>query len=338
MSKLLSITIPTYNRAAILDQQLGRLKEAFDALPEDKRERLELLVSNNRSSDQTADVLERWQGQFAQLRVHHQDHNIGAVRNISWCLCQAAGKFVWALSDDDPLEPGALEKVFDRLAAHPDIGVMVLNFSSRDAQSGKLMSARKFALDADDSDADGLRLFSTYIARGAMGALVFTSALVYRRDHAREAIRHWPDGHSNLLFQLYITAACATRGRFHVMADNVVEFMSGRSFFHGDPELEFRMKFHDVPLIYSKLTRLGYSRTLCRRLFHAHLRGKHFGGGRMWLQIGKYALRRPAAGVRGAWLLSRASAGIYSPVNRAQVWQTRSGLSADAQQRVHRAT
>lgn len=337
MSKLLSITIPTFNRSAILDEQLGKLKTEFDTLPDSQRERVEIFVSNNASTDDTSEVISRWQAAFPELRVFHQPGNIGAVRNISWCLCNAEGQFVWALSDDDPLEPGALGQVLARLTDYPDIGVMMLNFSSRDSVSGELMSQRKFDLDADHTDANGLRLFSQYIARGAMGALVFTSALIYRREHARDAIQHWEGGHANLLFQLYITAACATRGRFHVMADNVIEFMAGRSFFHGNRELEFQMKFHDVPLIYSKLTRLGYSRGLCRDLFHSHLCGKHFGGPRMWLQIGKYALRRPGAGMRGAMLLSRASAGIYMPGNRALGWIEKTRITADKQGRLQRA-
>ena len=335
MSKLLSITIPTYNRAPILDEQIAKLKSEFEALSDAEREQVEIFISNNASTDDTADVIARWQAAFPELHVFHQPNNIGAVRNISWCLCNANGQYAWALSDDDPLVPGALSKVLERLNRYPDIGVMMLNFSSRDSSTGELMSARKFELDEDHTDADGLRLFSQYIARGAMGALVFTSALVYRREHASDAIQHWEGGHANLLFQLYITAACATRGRFHVMADNVIEFMAGRSFFHGNRELEFQMKFHDVPLIYSKLTRLGYSRGLCRELFHSHLGGKHFGGLRMWLQIGKYALRRPSAGMRGAMLLSRASAGIYMPGNRALGWIEKSRLSADKQQRLH---
>ncbi len=289
MQKLLTIAIPTYNRAQLLDSQLERLYKATDGY----QHLCDIVVSNNQSTDETADIIRRWESRFSNMKAVTQPTNIGAVKNICWCLSEAKTDFVWALSDDDPLVEDALQSVFERLQKNPDLAVLLLNFSSHDSSDGSQQSERKFNLLEDESDIDGMKVFSRHISRGAMGALVFTSALIYRSDYARIAIAGWNNGHENLLFQLYITAYCATLGRFVITHDVIIRFMEGRSFFHKDKQLEMKMRLTDVPQTYANLLELGYPRDLCKELFLNHMKGKHFNGLRMWLQIAKYSIRHP---------------------------------------------
>ncbi len=301
MQKLLTIAIPTYNRAELLDQQLERVFHAVQGY----ENLCDVFVSNNQSTDDTAVIIEKWCARFSNISVFTQKENIGAVRNISWCLKQARSKFVWALSDDDPLIENSLPQILQRLKDNPDLAVMLLNFSTFNSRDGSNQSERKFTLLEDENVADGMSLFSKHISRGAMGALVFTSVLIYRSEYAREALNSWKKGYKNLLYQLYITAYCSTRGRFLITRDVYIQFMAGRSFFQKDKQLEVKMKLGDVPQTYAYLMELGYSRRLCKQLFVNHMKGKHFDGLRMWLQIARFSLRHPAKAVRGLALLSQ---------------------------------
>ncbi|MCB1754360.1 MAG: glycosyltransferase family 2 protein [Gammaproteobacteria bacterium] len=307
MKKLLTIAIPTFNRAELLDQQLQRLHKELSGL----EEYCNILVSNNQSTDETAAVIEKWQAQLPNFSLFTQENNIGAVRNIAWCLQNADTPFVWALSDDDPLIEGSLRGIIKRLQDNPDLAVMVLNYASFNSKDGSHQSEQRFELTEDESDANGKNLFASRLSRGALGALVFTSALIYRSDYARKAIESWPDGHVNLLYQLYITASCATRGRFLITHENCIEYMDGRSFFLKDKQLQVQMKLIDVPQIYARLIRIGYPRTLCMQLFLNHMKGKHFNGMRMWLQIGKNALKHPLRSLKGLGVLAQSFAVIW---------------------------
>lgn len=114
---LLSITIPTYNRAPFLAELLGAL------LPQLRNEpRAELVVSDNASTDETPELMARFEQLGLPLRSLRNPQNIGADANFLQCLEQARGKYVWVLGDDDLLTPGAVGQLLSLLkqAETPD--------------------------------------------------------------------------------------------------------------------------------------------------------------------------------------------------------------------------
>jgi glycosyltransferase involved in cell wall biosynthesis len=57
MNKLLTIAIPTYNRADLLDKQLEWLSQAIKGYESE----CEIFVSDNCSSDHTQEIIQKWQ-------------------------------------------------------------------------------------------------------------------------------------------------------------------------------------------------------------------------------------------------------------------------------------
>ncbi len=109
-SPLLSITIPTYNRAPFLAELLDAL------LPELRNEpRAELVVSDNASIDETPELIARFEQLGLPLRSLRNPQNIGSDANFLQCLEEARGKYVWVLGDDDLLTPGAVEQLLSLL-------------------------------------------------------------------------------------------------------------------------------------------------------------------------------------------------------------------------------
>lgn len=108
---LLTIAIPTYNRAAQLDVLLRVLEPQLAAFPQ-----VELLVSDNASTDDTPQVIAAALSRFA-FRGQRHEVNLGADANFVSCYNSARGHFFWICGDDDILVPGGLAQVMPHLEA-----------------------------------------------------------------------------------------------------------------------------------------------------------------------------------------------------------------------------
>lgn len=116
---ILSIAVPTYNRANLLDLCLTRIIEQLPINGE-----VEVLVSNNASTDETQQVVKKHQLAYPQLRYSENEENGGPDFNIAKAFELATGKYVWVFSDDDLLLPKALEKLLPLLKQ--EFGVITL--------------------------------------------------------------------------------------------------------------------------------------------------------------------------------------------------------------------
>jgi len=102
MAAKVTIGIPTLNRAAYLRVALqSALAQTYS--------NLEVLVSNNACTDETATLLSSISD--PRLRVITQPSTIAMMENFNACVNAATGKYFLLLSDDDILEPTAIEEM-----------------------------------------------------------------------------------------------------------------------------------------------------------------------------------------------------------------------------------
>ncbi len=111
MNPLLSICILTYNRAPTLRATLDSILPQVSAEP-----RIEVVVSDNASTDNTPTVIQEFSERYASLRYHRNPQNLGFDGNVIACIEQARGAYVAFFSDDDI----ALPNTFQRIAAELD--------------------------------------------------------------------------------------------------------------------------------------------------------------------------------------------------------------------------
>lgn len=267
MDKLLSIAIPTYNRAALLDRQLAWFAKAVEGCEHD----CELIVSDNCSTDDTRKILSKWRARFEkrslEVHVNRNSANLGPIRNIAYCIHRAQGRYVWTVGDDDAVAPHALRFVLEKIREIPDLALLILNFSSRHCETGELKYARCFEVAEDKLKENGRSLVEWALEHPdptRWGGLVLTTALVYRTPLAQSALRAWPDGLDNLYLQFYVTASCAIQGRILLTREVFLEMAEGRHFFTGNKRLLFRFKMAELPESLAKVAELGYSAELCR--------------------------------------------------------------------------
>ena len=98
---LVTIGIPTYNRASAF------LKRALTSAVNQTYQNIEIVVSDNASTDHTEDVVKG----FADPRISYfkQKENIGAINNFNFCLAQAQGDYLLLLLDDDLVDDDFVE-------------------------------------------------------------------------------------------------------------------------------------------------------------------------------------------------------------------------------------
>lgn len=108
MSIRLSICIPTYNRAAFLGQ-------ALDSIIAQATDEVEIVISDNASTDDTEALVRDYQARFPRLRYHRNPENLGADRNFLKVVEIAQGEYGWLLGSDDALAEGAVATVLSRL-------------------------------------------------------------------------------------------------------------------------------------------------------------------------------------------------------------------------------
>ena len=120
--KTLTITVPCYNAQAYMEKCLRTL---ITGAP-----RVEIIIIDDGSKDETGAIADRWAGEYDFIKVHHQE-NGGHGEGINQGLRLATGRYFKVVDSDDWLDTDALQRVLDRLdALDRDGGVdlMVCNY------------------------------------------------------------------------------------------------------------------------------------------------------------------------------------------------------------------
>lgn len=103
---LLTIAIPTYSRSAYLAELLQSLMPQLAGEP-----RVELLISDNASPDDTPKVIADFRDKGLVLTHIRNETNVGSDENFIRCYELAHGEYVWIFGDDDIVVPGGLREV-----------------------------------------------------------------------------------------------------------------------------------------------------------------------------------------------------------------------------------
>lgn len=114
---LVTIGIPTYNRAVALERALR------SALDQD-HDRIEVVVSDNASTDDTATVVERMAAADDRVRYRRASENRGATANINRVRAEARGDYFMWLGDDDRIDAGYVRRCLEVLQADPSAALV----------------------------------------------------------------------------------------------------------------------------------------------------------------------------------------------------------------------
>jgi glycosyltransferase involved in cell wall biosynthesis len=202
-SPLVSIGLPVRNGERFLAQ-------ALDSLRSQTLQDFELIISDNASTDGTADICLDYAAREARIRYIRQPSNIGGPRNWNFVALEARGRyFKWA-SADDFCDPRMLEKCVAVLSADPSVVLCYGRACIVDEETGK---HRPFthdfcALDSRPSERLKTVLRSLVLTGNAQQGVIRLEVL---RRTTLEPL--YPQGDMVLMAEL------ALRGRFVLLPD-----------------------------------------------------------------------------------------------------------------------
>jgi abequosyltransferase len=124
---LLTIAVPTYNRARYLELCLERIYKEIANLSEAQRFLVKVYVSDNASQDDTSKIIAKYQELLAgRFEGWRNSDNIGPDYNFVQCYDSATTPYIWIIGDDDVLLSGGLKMVLDVLMAE-DVDILYVN-------------------------------------------------------------------------------------------------------------------------------------------------------------------------------------------------------------------
>ncbi|MBP1625991.1 MAG: glycosyltransferase [Holophagaceae bacterium] len=177
----ISLCIPTCNRSRFLAQALQSAIREASAHPAGT---VEVLVSDNASTDDTPELLARFRTAWPELRTFRNEANLGFDLNYLKCVEEARGEFVWVLGDDDVFLPQSVSKVLSEIEGGADVCLCLAEACDNDLNP---LITLPWFLDADpprvwrlEGREDRIAYFNA-CARNA-GVFAFISVTIFRRD------------------------------------------------------------------------------------------------------------------------------------------------------------
>lgn len=123
--KLLTIAIPTFNRANYLELCLSQLSPQLYGCEAE----VELIISDNCSTDETQEVVSKFLTKHSNLRYIRNIENIGPDENFIQCFREADSKYVLLFGDDDVFHDNALSYLLD-VIRNEDYGSVFLSVTA----------------------------------------------------------------------------------------------------------------------------------------------------------------------------------------------------------------
>jgi len=131
---ILTICIPTYNRAELLK---GLIENIYSEVSNcDDADEIQILVVDGNSEDNTTDIIRELQAK-GNIKYFRRSEKVGIDRDILKCIELAEGKYCWLFSDDDRITKGAIRYLLDTLKEYENVTGCFCNRISYDFQMEK---------------------------------------------------------------------------------------------------------------------------------------------------------------------------------------------------------
>lgn len=169
---IVSIGMPVYNGERYI-------KEVLDSLLIQDFKDFELIISDNASTDSTAEICQAYAVNDPRIKYHRNKTNLGSTANFNGLVKLACGKYFMWVSDDDLWEPSFVSSMVESLDSNPDAVLSFCRYDNlfEDKQPfeftdtwSKTVSSNKFQ-----------RIFNTCYLKPFLGRACYIYGLV-RRD------------------------------------------------------------------------------------------------------------------------------------------------------------
>lgn len=137
---ILSIAIPTWNRASTMDKALEFLLPQVDEF----KQYIEVVISDNASEDNTAEIVNKHMSKYPNIaHIYNKNEvNVGFFGNFKKCRELSTGKYLWILSDDDFVCDNILFELIENLSKGGEYATVFLknNFRLNSIKKSELIA------------------------------------------------------------------------------------------------------------------------------------------------------------------------------------------------------
>lgn len=110
---LLSICIPTYNRAAFLPTCLESIISQIT--DEELHKSIEVVIADNASTDNTENVVKEYLEKYPYIVYFRNERNLGFDRSFERLIEKSSGKYCLSIGDDDAFFEDTLKYIVDTI-------------------------------------------------------------------------------------------------------------------------------------------------------------------------------------------------------------------------------
>ncbi len=112
-----SVALCTYNGSRFLEQQL-------DSILNQTMQVDEIIVCDDRSTDDTLNILTRYKAKFSKIHVFKNESTLGSVKNFEKALSLCNGEFIFLSDQDDLWVATKVEDFIDYFTKHNEFAVL----------------------------------------------------------------------------------------------------------------------------------------------------------------------------------------------------------------------
>jgi glycosyltransferase involved in cell wall biosynthesis len=178
---LVSIGVPVHNGEK-------HIRRALDSLLAQNYNNIEIIISDNASTDRTHDISQGYLAKDRRIRYHRNEQNIGARANFGLVLEKARGEyFMWAACDDFWM-PDFVSAMVSELERNRNSSVAMCALE-RLSESGSLQDVVRYQ---GGSDPSRMSSFSLAMALASGKLYHFYIYGLFRTDFLRRAFQNYP--------------------------------------------------------------------------------------------------------------------------------------------------
>ena len=123
---MVTVAVPSFNQGRFLDAALASIFS--QGIP------VEVFVADGGSTDDSLDVVKRWEPKLLGWRSHA---DAGQAAAVNEAIAKGRAPYVCWINSDDWLLPDGLKRLVDALAKHPDAPMTYGRVWNHDEESGK---------------------------------------------------------------------------------------------------------------------------------------------------------------------------------------------------------
>ena len=205
MDKILTICIPTYNRADKVRNLLSFLKNELDSI--DDTNEICILVRNNNSTDNTEEVVlesSLFKETMYDTLYYKNSENLGLLGNLEKLYKEASGEYLWIMGDDDLYQKGIVKRVYEECRCNT-YDYIFLNHS---ISKSNTFLTKSVLSDIDTKKTDKTVLWELYKKSGTV--MMLLSACVYRNTLVKDYLKRYD---VDLVIPCSLSFYCAANGR-----------------------------------------------------------------------------------------------------------------------------